>query len=361
MKIRFRNILILFLLVTILYIGCIYISYIRVLLLIIQLQTYEEKHEQIKYFGKIVTCDKDIPLSKLNPKTNIFFIRTSGSQKTNEKQFHIGSRQACAIESAARQNPKQNIFVLLVDTDDLDANNGLEQILTSTVLSHYSNIYFICTTLDEVARDTIAYNWLKTGKIMDTWFVVNNIADVIRLLVLFKYGGTYMDTDIISMQNIDIFGNNFAAAEASDSINNALMNFDNNSIGKKFVTEMILDVINNYNGYVWAQQGPRLITKMFIKYCSIKDVKKMERDFCKGLNVISQEQVYAIPWYQRHIFFNENELERGRDMLKNSTITHLWNSMTKHIKVDKSRDILLNEIGRNYCPEIFNIKEISEW
>lgn len=172
-----------------------------------------------------------------------------------------------------------------------------------------------------------------------------------------------MDSDIISLQNIDSFGKNFVATESNDTINNNLMNFDNSLVNKKIIAEIIFEAILNYDGYVWGKQGPKLLTKIFSRHCNTKTISQMTREKCKGLSVIPQEQVHAIHWSVKDIFFSETDLAKGKKMLKSSTSTHAmeWNAITKHMKVNKSRHVLLNEIGRKYCSNIFNLKEIHEW
>lgn len=72
----------------------------------------------------------DIPLPQLGePVNNLFFLETSGRST-------LDSRQACAIESAARMSEMNVIVTIRNETLSLDSN------VTCQLYKHYSNIQF---------------------------------------------------------------------------------------------------------------------------------------------------------------------------------------------------------------------------
>lgn len=67
-------------------------------------------------------------------------------------------------------------------------------------------------------------------------FIVHLLYNIISLFrSLYRFGGQYLDLDTIVMKNISNLGVNFAGAETSDSVANAVMNLDpKTEIGRSF-------------------------------------------------------------------------------------------------------------------------------
>ena len=52
-----------------------------------------------------------------------------------------------------------------------------------------------------VANTPLAETWSK-GAITTIGFYLNNISDALRVVVLWRFGGTYLDSDIISVKSV---------------------------------------------------------------------------------------------------------------------------------------------------------------
>lgn len=63
---------------------------------------------------------------------------------------------------------------------------------------------------------------------------LEQISDLARLLVIYKYGGTYIDSDMIIFDNLNKLGTNWFCVqdEKAISINNAVFKLNNYGIGK---------------------------------------------------------------------------------------------------------------------------------
>lgn len=65
------------------------------------------------------------------------------------------------------------------------------------------------------------------------------MADYLRLITLYKFGGIYFNFNVIVLRNIGILPANFVAAISDEWVSNGVMGFESDSIGHKIV-EMVL-------------------------------------------------------------------------------------------------------------------------
>lgn len=63
---------------------------------------------------------------------------------------------------------------------------------------------------------------------------------ILYILSLYKYGGLYLDLDVIMLKNVTDLGINFAGAEHDLSVANAVINVDRSTeIGSNFAKSCI--------------------------------------------------------------------------------------------------------------------------
>ena len=131
-----------------------------------------------------------------------------------------------------------------------------------------------------------AENWYNTQRIKHfmtkNWYV--DVSDLVRLLVLYMYGGTYLDTDVIVVKPLNSLPHNTIGYERqyeydydenksqrqkqqaklmlNGEVNNAvLVNFQ---IGNEFICDCINEYFLTYKSstYVWGYVGPRLFQRV---------------------------------------------------------------------------------------------------
>ena len=116
---------------------------------------------------------------------NIFFLHTS-SEKT------LGPFQRCAVESAARFNPEATVTVF---SNSLKREPLLSLGLGPNVrLERFSYDAEFSAVSPELAAWFHAGSWAAGG------YCHVNLADALRLALLYSRGGTYFDTDMVSVK-----------------------------------------------------------------------------------------------------------------------------------------------------------------
>lgn len=158
--------------------------------------------------------------TKPNDGKNIFFLETSCS---SDGVVKLNTRQACAIESAALTNPDHQIFVLFASP--VGFRNITPLPIIDLILS-YENVHLNSLNITQYAEKTPLEEWIKNGDLFRSIFMNAHTSDVLRYLTLWKFGGTYLDLDVVVRKPLDSIAPNYAGAETNKTINCAVLNLD---------------------------------------------------------------------------------------------------------------------------------------
>lgn len=151
---------------------------------------------------------------------NIFFVETSCEGGLN-------SRQACAVESAARRNPEWQIN--LVFAGPVSAHKLNDSVLTNLVAMY--NVKVSRALLSKLVKDT---STLEVKELLqESKFRVSHASDVYRYLILYKYPGVYLDLDMIVARPFGTLARDFASREHTSVIASWALGFSSSPMGRK--------------------------------------------------------------------------------------------------------------------------------
>lgn len=184
----------------------------------------------IKYFDDIMRSTKMPTKGR-----SIFFHETSCSVDGIAK---LDSRQACAIESAARANPNRDVFVLFTSPVGFREDATVSEPFFRA-LQLYPNIYVRNLDLWNYTRGTPVHEWMQTDKLFSSRYIVAHTSDLLRLVTMFKFGGIYLDLDVVVQKSFDDREINFAGAETKTSVNNAVLGFDHAGYGHEITAKLL--------------------------------------------------------------------------------------------------------------------------
>lgn len=104
------------------------------------------------------------------------------------------------------------------------------------VLFSYPNIQFKHFDLIEIAKQTLIEDWIKTSKLFRSYFFIMHASDIFRLVLLRKYGGVYIDLDMLVLKDFNDLPNNFACVENTlhNQIGNAFIGFQG-ELGRQII------------------------------------------------------------------------------------------------------------------------------
>lgn len=161
------------------------------------------------------------------PAKSIFFIGTSC-------KGGIKSREACSIESAARANPNWQINVLFTGP----VATKKEKMIPMKILKHYQNVKFFRIHVTKFSKNT-PLEQLLTKRKPNLLCRIRHSSDVIKLISLYRWGGVYLDMDVIVMKSFDSLAKNWVARDSDTEIGSSYLGISRDEVGKKFIDSVM--------------------------------------------------------------------------------------------------------------------------
>ncbi|CAH0563715.1 unnamed protein product [Brassicogethes aeneus] len=294
---------------------------------------------------------EDISDITLPEGKKIFFHETSCNSDQTGK-ITINAVQACSVESAAKLNPDRAVYLLYLSSGVIK-NEGSEPDRLLEALLSYNNVKIYHVDVMKYVRDTPAEVLFLKERVQRSEYQVSHASDVMRYLTLWKYGGVYLDLDVIVLKSFDELDENFSGAQLPTEIAAGVMGFGNSEIGKKYATDCLSDLVDNFDGFIWGANGPDVITRFASKLCNTEkgfDVTKT----CENFTVYGPEIFYPIPYYWWYYYFDGVHKKAGQNMIKNAHVLHVWKSMNTEYKQFRTEDSsIYTDYAKLFCPNVF--------
>lgn len=246
-----------------------------------------------------------------------------------------------------------NVFVLFVTRHDEMIK--LEKTPEILMMLSYENVYLYTFDQLQFSLDTPFEEFMRSGRLEKSVFVVSHTSDVLRLLVLWKFGGTYLDTDMIVRQRLDSVPSNFACDDTDNTLNGAILNFSHDKNGRQLAERFMDDLIKNFNGAIWGSNGPLLVTRVLKTLCKTNITKEMSaKGSCDGFHVLPKELCYPISGLSWAKFFNETMSDYAMQKVDNAIAVHFWNNLSKHEKLSVNSSAAYVQLAKQFCPKVIS-------
>ncbi|XP_044146930.1 alpha-1,4-N-acetylglucosaminyltransferase-like [Bufo gargarizans] len=284
----------------------------------------------------------------LNQGDGIIFLETTDTMKPKPLVL-------CSIESAARVYHNRPIVFFMKGLEkvesDVDEKNTKRHFPT---LSSLDNIYIFPLIFNDIFYSTPFLPWYNKTNPKQEKYWIHTIADSCRLALIWKYGGIYMDTDIISIQPIP--QQNFLAAEHLELSSNGVFGF---SSQHNFTWMCMEDFVQNYNGKIWGFQGPHLFTRVLKKWCSLQTFKGIEDISCGNISYLNPQRFYPIPYISWRKYY---EVWQKLPTFNYSYALHLWNYMNNEEQrtMVPGSNMLVEHLYKQHCPSTYGAIQRNE-
>ncbi|XP_059486261.1 lactosylceramide 4-alpha-galactosyltransferase-like [Neocloeon triangulifer] len=276
-----------------------------------------------------------------NSRLAFFFVETSCEGRVN-------ARQACAVESAALLHPEADVYLLLLSPPaefDVGRNPWL-----AALAAAYPNVHLLYLHLDEYFSDGPLEHWYRSGMLRASSFEQSHTSDAFRYFTLWKYGGTYMDLDIILLRPLTGL-QNFAGAESGEDIAAGVLNLER---GSALATECVNEIRDHFQVDDWGANGPGVITRVAQRLCRTNRTEGMTLDACKGqFQVLPPSDFYPIPWRQWRLYFNTFHSKQTMQRLSSSRAIHVWNKFSAHTPVQVGSQQPYGLLAQKFCPKVY--------
>lgn len=291
-------------------------------------------------------------------------VLTSGRQPTKGKTifFHVTecnpshrisltSRQACVIESAAFNNPTVDVFVLFACPTyvpyDLDSD------VIKSLLKR-KNIFLRNNNLWNYTKGTPAEGWFRGETIFRSDFLSTHLSELLRLVTLWRYGGIYLNLDVLVLNDLYYFPPNTIGALDNSTVGNAVINIDDSAESHRIITTILKHFIGNYRGDSLEHNGPQQITSVLKeKICKVNETSEMTAEQCSGLDVYPSRTYYPIEKENARYLFEENYLQEAMETTHFTLTVRLWDEVTRDRKYEIGTISALGLHAYANCPRVY--------
>ncbi|CAL1679630.1 unnamed protein product [Lasius platythorax] len=274
----------------------------------------------------------------LIPSRCVFFHETSCSPPD------LTPRQACAVESAARNNRNLNVFVLFFATGQFSKKSQE----FADILQTYDNVYIRRVRLSRYVIDTPLESWflanVREFSENRDW-LYKDFHDYIRMLTLWKFGGVTLNLNSIVLAPLDEL-TTFAGVRDNRDMDIGVFGVDTSTnFGEKFVNACV-EVIKNTNADSYSRYKiTRVITEVLQQLCYQRDNRE-----CRQFTIYPPEKFYPVSPYSR------NADEMMTNMMKNATTIHLFR--TDYSRNDEADVAAIYRMAaKQHCPKIYEHAE----
>lgn len=260
----------------------------------------------------------------------------------------FGDRELFAIESLFKSHP---FACLVIVSNSMDAESG--SLVLKPFLDKGFKLIAIKPDFDYIFKDTHAEKWfkgLKKGNVSPGEVSLGqNMSNLLRLALLYKFGGIYMDTDVIVLKTLTKLRNAIGAQSIDlengnwSRLNNAVLIFDkNHPLLFKFIEEFAL----TFDGNKWGHNGPYLVSRV---------VSRVNRTPGFDFTVLPPSAFYPVNWSRVKSLFKGPEgkahstwLRKKLEQIKSESFAvHLWNRQSRKIKAESGS--IINHIMLDCC------------
>ncbi len=285
-----------------------------------------------------------LSLHKREKGQHIFFLETSGRPC-------LTARQACGVESAARANPNATITLYVEKTlvnDVSVSDRGLNCGITS-LLQQMGNVKILREDLLENLKDTPLWKLYQKGLFNKSTSPLVHRSDAVRVALLWKKGGLYLDLDVIVFRPLDSLNNTVGKIKdfIDNWVENGVMAFE---AGHLFLKYLMKAMVKSFHPEVYLSIGPQALHYALLDFCDRDDLPANRWLSCwrnSSLIIQPPEAFYAISNAKRERFYQPEADPADFQRLRASFLSHIYDST--RVKTVPTGS-LYAKLAQKYCP-----------
>ncbi|KAL7088893.1 hypothetical protein ACP275_13G156300 [Erythranthe tilingii] len=305
---------------------------------------HPKRRKRHALIGSVIKILESEGAEQFEARVNNFF-EANSSDSSCELRFFMtwisssqsfGERELYSLESVFKSHPNGCLVI---------ASNSLDSISGMQILKPFAHKGFKVTAISPdfnfLFKNTAAqawYNQLKQGNVNPGEVSLGqNLSNLLRIGLLYRFGGIYIDTDIIVLksfaglknvigaQNIDLATGNWSR------LNNAVMIFDK---GHPLLRHFIEEFALTFDGNKWGHNGPYLVSRV---------VSRLSGKTGCNFTVVPPMAFYPVDWtkigslFQGPRSLNHSKwlFSKLKQIRTQSFAVHLWNKQSRQFKVEK--------------------------
>ncbi|CAH0579511.1 unnamed protein product [Chrysodeixis includens] len=272
---------------------------------------------------------------------SIFFLETSCAGA-------LSVRQACAVEAAARAHPQRQVYVLF------SAPVSHYTLRTSCLahLARLTNVHFRRLHVAQYPKGTLAETILLEA-LKQSSFPIEHSSDILRIVTLRKWGGIYLDTNMIVTRSLENLPLNFVAKENAKRIATGILSFGKDASGTNITDAIMFNIQKLFDPKIRSSSGGSILDYVIEEMCpeltASKSYAENPINHCKGVSIFDSQLFYSTYFSKSRETFNSRDSE-DFDMERPYTY-----HMRNHVDMKTDKDTVYETIAKNYCPNIHKV------
>ncbi|KAK7870308.1 hypothetical protein R5R35_003700 [Gryllus longicercus] len=285
-------------------------------------------------------------------ESSIFFHETTCGAAGAAGAVRLTARQACAVESAAVLHPHRTVYVLVMAGGGGARSRNVSQwSAAARALLAYPNVRVARVAIARFVRGTPLHAWFAAGALVGSRWPRSHASDVLRFLTLWRFGGTYLDLDVVVTRPLDGL-RNFAGAESATDLGSSVLGFARDALGRRVAAECLRELRDDFDGNDWSHNGPGVITRVLQRLCDASQVSDMTPERCAGFRVLPPSAFFPVPWPQWRRYFQEQGAALTMAAINGSYVIHVWNRMSAAAIVSLHSEQPYAQVARQFCPRV---------
>lgn len=184
---------------------------------------------------------------------------------------------------------------------------------------------------------------------------MHHISELLRLITLYRYGGIFLDLDVLLLSTLEDLHLNYAGAMTNQSISNSVLSLEPNGFGHQIAEWCLLDFRKHLIKDSFGSNGHRFLLRVLQEVCGTKNVTLMIEDpkRCNGFRVFNMSAFYEVPLKQSELFINPKRANEMLTRIKHSRLIHIWNRLSAKwpLKIDSKAAFM--QLAVKHCPKVF--------
>ncbi|XP_059469113.1 lactosylceramide 4-alpha-galactosyltransferase-like [Neocloeon triangulifer] len=273
----------------------------------------------------------------------VFFIESSGTGV-------LSTRQLCTIESLQENNPEVKIVVLYVDPVKV-VNLAGQSSLFKVLRNANGRVVLATVNATYIVEKSGIFKTTAQKIFHVTPYKTHHVSDILRLILIWKFGGFYMDTDLVIFKNLDklLSVENFLLSQVDDSIAPYFFGFRKNH---PMLQKMMETARDEYLPHYYATV-PNAMGSAISRHFKVTVKEAIHRGKVDDVLVVNSTVFSPISLDEFVDLFRDNNQQMIQKIMGSSLGIHVWNYKSGETRIMINSSSPYSVLARDHCPRAY--------
>ncbi|XP_037786279.1 lactosylceramide 4-alpha-galactosyltransferase-like [Penaeus monodon] len=182
------------------------------------------------------------------------------------------------------------------------------------------------------------------------WPVIQ-LSDLLRVVLTWRFGGFYSDTDTVCIKDLSPLEN--VVVTSRYRISNGAFHFKHHH---EFLTMAMSTMIRMYNPKHWGSMGPNTFSSCVQRSCNIRNLRYLFPEnssvavTCGNVTILPEFYLLPYPWNQYRTLFEPGKWDEFLKTHAKTFAIHTFGKVNKGMLVKIGSNSIYEGAARTFCP-----------